>query len=118
CTALATSLRRDPLAQDVPGMRTFLSSGIIALSEETGEVKFMASLNQGGKRNMYVLTQAAAWMVMTDKRETIDKDGNVIGTQGIDNYWGTPILLNRAIGSPDEFWQLVARGAFPTNQGY
>jgi len=118
CTALITSLLRDPLAQDIPGLRTFLSSGVRALSEETGEVKYMASLAQGGRRNMYVLTQSGLWMVLTDKSELTDKDGNLIGTQGIDKYWGSPILLDRAIGCPDEFWQLVARGSMPTGQGY
>jgi hypothetical protein len=118
CTSIIASLQRDPLAQDLPGIQTFLQSNIKAISEETGEIKYIASLLQGNSRNMYAITQTGAWLVMTNKNILTGANAQDIGLQSISNYWGDAIAIDRAIGCPDQFWRLLARGAMPSDQGY
>ena len=118
CTSIIASLERNPLAQDIPGIQTFLQSNIKSISEENGEIKFIGSLLQGGSRNMYAICESGVCRVLTNKNILTGASGELIATQGISNYWGEEIWIDRYIGAPGEFWQLLARGSMPSGQGY
>lgn len=118
CTSLFASLEKNPLAQDIPGIQTFFQSNVKAISEENGEIKYIASLLQGGSRNMYALTNRGVCRILTNKNVLTGADGQSVATQSISNYWGEEIWIDRFIGCPDEFWQLAARGSMPTGQTY
>jgi hypothetical protein len=118
CTSLFASLEKNPLAQDVPGIQTFLQSNVKAISEENGEIKYIASLLQGGSRNMYAITNRGVCRILTNKNVLTGADGQEVSTQSISNYWGEEIWIDRYIGAPYEFWQLLARGSMPTGQSY
>jgi hypothetical protein len=118
CTSLFASLEKNPLAQDIPGIQTFLQSNVKAISEENGEIKYIASLLQGGSRNMYAITNRGVCRILTNKNVLTGADGQEVSTQSISNYWGEEIWIDRYIGAPYEFWQLLARGSMPTGQSY
>jgi hypothetical protein len=118
CTSLFASLEKNPLAQDIPGIQTFLQSNVKAISEENGEIKYIASLLQGGSRNMYAITNRGVCRILTNKNVLTGADGQEVSTQSISNYWGEEIWIDRAIGAPYEFWQLLARGSMPSGQSY
>lgn len=67
---------------------------------------------------MYAITNRGVCRILTNKNILTGADGQEVSTQSISNYWGEEIWIDRYIGAPYEFWQLLARGSMPTGQSY
>lgn len=118
CAALIASLERDPQLENNPALRTFLASNIKMISEENGEIKYIASLLGGSGQNMYAITQSGLCRILTNKNILTSVSGAEIATQAITNYWGDEMWITREVGSPDQMWRLIARGYAPAGQSY
>ena len=118
CNAMAASLERIAEQQNTPGFQTFLASNVKFLSEENGEIKYIASSLGNAGRNMYAWCQSGVARVLTNKNILTGASGEQISTQSISNYWGDEMWVSRDIGVPDQMWRLMARGHAPTGTGY
>lgn len=120
CNALAASNERDPLVEEGPGLRTFQSSDMTAVSQERGEIKYIAAmLSAKSGHNMYALTEKGIFRILTNKNVLTGADGADLATLSISNYWGEQLLFPNNIGLPGQMWRLLARGAMPTGEsGY
>lgn len=118
CNAMAASLERVAEQQNTPGLQTFLASNVKFLSEENGEIKYIASSLGNAGRNMYAWCQSGVARVLTNKNILTGASGEQVSTQSISNYWGDEMWISRDIGVPDQMWRLMARGHAPTGTGY
>ena len=118
CNSLAASNERDPLVEEGPGLRTFQSSDITAVSQERGEIKYIAAMLGKAGHNMYALTEKGIFRILTNKNVLTGASGEQVSTQSISNYWGEQLLFPNNIGLPGQMWRLLARGAMPTGDGY
>lgn len=118
CNAIAASLEVDPLVNEQPGTRTFLTSNMTAISQENGEIKVIASALGPNGQNLYAWTQKGVCRILTNKNILTGADGAEVATQSVSNYFGTEQWLSRNIGSPDQMWRLFAKGYAPAGQQY
>lgn len=120
CTNIAASLEFDPAQIDSPGYRTFLQANVKALSNESGEIKVIATATYpgGSGQNQYVWFESAVGRVLTAKNILTGGSGEQISTYVVSNYWGDELRISRNIGLPDQFWRLWAKGYATAGDGY
>lgn len=118
CNGIISSLERDPLQENVPGLQTFLASNLKVISEENGEIKALGSLLGGAGRNIYAWTQSGVCRILTNKNILTGASGDQVGLQSISNYWGDEMWLSRTIGLPDQMWRLLVKSYSPTQGSY
>ena len=119
CNAHIASEKLDPLQQDAPGLRTFGKSGLFFISEESGEIKHIKSLNSGGNQKLYGWTEKGCYLIPYNQNILSGISGEVIGTQASDAFWPRQEMwLSRGQkGMPAQFWRLAAKAHSPTGQG-
>ncbi len=119
CTTGIASQPYDPLKSNNPGLRTFLDSALVSISDDQGEVKVISSgMGQSGQ-NMYLWTQHGVCRLLTNKNVLTGADGSDIATFNIANYWGTESWISRGgMGLPDQLWRLWCGGRAPGGGGY
>ena len=119
CNAIAASNEVDPAQQDMPGLRTFMSTNVKFISQENGEIKVIASALAGNAgRNIYVWSQQGVSRVLTNKNILTGASGEQVATQVISTFWGDEMVLTKNIGLPDQMWRLFVKGYAPTGAGY
>ena len=118
CNAIIASLEVDPLVNEAPGTRTFLSSNMTAISQENGEIKRIASMLGPSGQNFYAWTQKGTCRILTNKSILTGASGEDVSTSSISNYWGTELWISREFGMPDQMWRLSAKGYAPLGQQY
>ncbi len=118
CTGYIASEEFDPLLQDSPGLRTFLSQNLRVLSEETGEIKVGATYLGPAGQNTVVWTQKGVCRILTNKNVLTGASGEQVSTQSISNYWGEVMFLSRDIGCPDQFWRLWVKAYATAGDSY
>jgi hypothetical protein len=105
------SLRFDPLQDTTPGLRTFLEDNIFPISEETGEIKRIIAIDQGGMQQLYGWTEAGVYRVPYNKNILVGASGEDVATQSIENFWPREeqwiIRGNR--GMPGQFWRMATK---------
>ena len=106
-----SSLRFDPLQDTSPGLRTFLEDNIFPISEETGEIKKIVALDQGGSQQLYGLTERGLYRVPYNKNILIGASSEVVATQSIENFWPREEqwLMRGQRGSPDQLWRCATK---------
>lgn len=119
CNGLIASSRLDPLQQNSPGLRTFLSTNLFLVSEENGEIKSLNALNSGGLQQLYGWAEKGVFKILYNQNILVGADGNTIGTQSVDQFWPRQeIWLSRGQkGMPGQFWRLSVKAHAPTGQG-
>lgn len=112
------SERLDPLAADLPGLRTFYSDNMFPVSEENGEIKFIASLDQGSMQQLYGWSERGFHRIPYNKSILTGADGETIGSQSVSNFWPREeIWLSRgAKGMPEEMWKLAVKAHGPVGE--
>lgn len=118
CTAIYASNEYFPGSQDLPGLRTFLSSNVKYISNENGEIKVIASALSGAGRNIYAWTERGVVRILYNKSILVGASGEQISTQQVSNLWGDEMWITRNIGLPDQMWRNFVKGYAPTGQGY
>lgn len=118
CNAIAASNERNPLVEEGPALRTFLSSNIVGISQENGEIKYIASSVGPSGRNVYAWTQRGVCRLLTNKSILYGASGEQISTQQVSTYWGPELWLSRNIGSPDQMWRLLTKAPAPSGASY
>jgi hypothetical protein len=105
------SLRFDPIQDTTPGLRTFLEDNIFPISEETGEIKKIVALDQGGSQQLYGLTERGLYRVPYNKNILTGASGDVVATQSIENFWPREEqwLMRGQRGSPDQLWRCATK---------
>jgi hypothetical protein len=117
CNWLLASTKLNPEQQDVPGIRTFLQSGVRVISEETGPIWRIGSATYEQGQNMHIWTQNAVGRILVDKSVLTGADGQTIGLQAVDTFWGQEQWLSRTTGLPKQLrnlWTLENSRYWPT----
>lgn len=109
CNWLLASTKLNPEQQDVPGLRTFLQSGVRVISEETGPIWRIGSATHDQGQNMYIWTEKAVGRILVDKNVLTGVNGSVIGLQAVDVFWGPEQWLSRTTGLPKQLRSLWMR---------
>ena len=114
CTYVASE-RLDPLAADLPGLRTFYEDNLFSVSEENGEVKFIAALDQGSMQQLYGWNERGMHMIPYNKSILTGADGEAIGSQSISNFWPREEVwrTRNAKGMPEEMWKIAVKAHGP-----
>jgi hypothetical protein len=110
CTYVASE-KMDPLASDLPGIRSFFEDNLFSVSEENGEIKFIAALDQGKFQHLYGWNERGAHGIPYNKNILVGADGDTIGTQSVSNFWPREEywLSRDAKGMPEEMWKLAIK---------
>ncbi len=109
CNLLLASTKLNPDQQDVPGLRTFLASGMRRISEETGPIWRIGSATHEQGQNIIVWTEKAVGRILVEKNVLTGADGDTIALQAIDTFWGQEQWLSRTTGLPKQFRNLWTR---------
>jgi hypothetical protein len=107
CTRIIWSLRRPINAQNTPSVKTFPSTNVYDISDDTGEIKFAWSALSGDKgNNLYAFTDSGVCLLLVDKRVIHEINANELATVGSD-IGGilNQLWIDRTIGMTDETWR-------------
>ena len=109
CSRIAWSVRRPINIQDSATVRTFPSSNVYDISDDTGEIKFAWDAVSGKGNNLYAFTESGVCMLLVDKRIIHEIDGQELATVGSDvggilnSLW-----ISRGTGMSGETWRSAA----------
>lgn len=109
CNWLLASTKLNPEQQDVPGIRTFLQSGVRVISEEAGPIWRIGSATYEQGQNIHIWTENAVGRILVDKSVLTGADGQTIGLQAVDTFWGQEQWLSRTTGLPKQLRNLWTR---------
>jgi hypothetical protein len=109
CNWLLASTKLNPQQQDVPGIRTFLQSGVRVISEETGPIWRIGSATHDQGQNMFIWTERAVGRILVEKNVLTGADGETVALQAIDVFWGQEQWLSRTTGLPKQLRNLWTR---------
>jgi hypothetical protein len=109
CTRVAWSVRRPTNIQDSATVRTFPSSNVYDISDDSGEIKFAYSAISGKGNNLYAFTQGGICLLLVDKRIIHEINANELATVGSD-VGGVlnELWLTRDVGMSGETWRSAA----------
>jgi hypothetical protein len=110
CTRTIWSLEREMNIQNSPSVRTFPDTNLYDISDDTGGINLLHSMNGGDRGfNLFAFTQSGIFMLLIDKRTVSELSGSELATVAA-VYGGVvqDIPLTRNIGIPDEFWRTKA----------
>lgn len=109
CNLLLASTRLNPEQQDVPGLRTFLASGMRWISEEAGPIWRIGSATHDQGQNMDIWAEKAVGRILVEKNVLTGADGETIALQAVDVFWGQEQWLSRTTGLPKQLRSLWTR---------
>jgi hypothetical protein len=115
------SERWNPLASDLPGLRTFSYDNLFPVSEENGGINMIHVLDQGGRQMLWGWCDKGVHYLPYNKNILTDADGNTIGTQSVSNFWprlGGEVWVARGErGCPDYAWRVAVKAHMAIGAG-
>lgn len=121
CSAYAASERVNPLAMDLPGLRTFFEDNLYPVSEDNGAINMIHVLDQGGKQMLWGWCERGVHMVPYNKNILTGASGDEIGTQSISNFWprlGGEVWVARGErGCPGTSWRVAVKAHVALGEG-
>jgi len=117
--AYIASLRKDPLAEDTSNHRTFLEENIFPVSEENGQINRIMALDQGGFQQLWGWSEEGLHRVPYNKNILVGADGNLLATQGIENFWPREEIwiVRGSHGMPEQSWRMSVKANAPVKSG-
>lgn len=120
CTAVIWSLSRAVNVQDSPGLKTFINTNRLDISDDQGEIKKAYDATTGGKgENLYAITKSGICLLLTKKSILTSIDADDLSTVASDQFISSEYWLSKTIGSDDEMWRGMGEGTigFVTETG-
>lgn len=112
CTRVIWSEQRNMAQQNVPNLRTFLSTSIYDIEDYTGEIKYAFDADTSKGNNLYAFTDKGVALLLTGKQQLGDATGNNIALIQVgDTFINGKIWLRKDVGMSDEMWRSAAEYA-------
>lgn len=119
CSAIVWSARAAPNIQNSPGLRTFPTSNIYYIQNDTGDINRLFSSPSGAGFNLYAITDRGVVMVLVNKSVAYSADGSSFTLLKNDAFIldNSEVWISRNQGMPDPWYQTAAEGAAFVGQG-
>ena len=117
CTRIIWSERRNIAQQNVPNLKTFLSTSILDIVDAYGEIKYAYDAETSKGDNLYAFTNTGIALILTGKEISSDATGSqvaliTVGSRFLaGNNTDSCIWLRTDCGMYDEMWRSVAEWA-------
>ena len=106
CTAVIWSQSRALNVQDSPGLKTFINTNRIDISDDMGEIKKAYDAQTSSKgENLYAICEKGICLLLTKKSILSNIDGDDLSTTSFDQFISGQYWLTKTIGSDDEMWR-------------
>lgn len=119
CSAIVWSARAAPNIQNSPGLRTFPTTNIYYIQNDTGDINRLFSSPSGAGFNLYAITDRGVVMVLVNKSVAYSADGSSFTLLKNDAFIldNSEVWISRNQGMPDPWYQTAAEGAAFVGQG-
>lgn len=111
CTGVIWSLSRAVNQQDAPGLKSFLASNSVAISDDQGEIKRAWDATSSKGDNLYAIASRGVALLLTNKAVLSGIDSSELGVSFSDKFIGTDYWIDKRIGMNDEMWRSFAEAS-------
>jgi len=111
CTGVIWSLSRAVNQQDAPGLKSFLSSNSVAISDDQGAIKRAWDATSSKGDNLYAIADRGVALLLTNKAVLSGIDSSELGVSFSDKFIGADYWIDKRIGMNDEMWRSFAEAS-------
>jgi len=111
CTRVIYSKPRAVNQQDSSGLRTFLSTNVFDINDNTGEIKKAYSEGTNKGNNLYAFTDSGICLLLTKKSILSDLNAGELAYMVGDQFIGDQYWIEHNVGMNDETWRTFGEGS-------